>query len=103
MVAFNRTTDLPANIVTLEQLIAWSMATMNAIAPDLLISEIAGSSPELVVSCSPFPVLTDPADYHVRLIYRASIRLSNDWNTGKIWLAAQQLSTKSIPAAYKQV
>lgn len=103
MVAFNRTTDLPSNVVSLEQLIAWSMITMNAIAPNELITEIAGSSPELVITANPFPILTDPSDYHVRLICRASIRLSSTWNTNKIWLAAQQLSTNAIPADYKQV
>lgn len=101
MVAFNRNTDLPSNIVTVEQNAAWSIRVLSSLAPNLLITEIAGASPELIVSSSPFPVLSDPNDYHNRLIQRLSLRLADDWDSKKLWLAVGEISTAVIPAYFK--
>lgn len=103
MVAFNASSDLPANIVTVEQLLAWCQRVLVSTSPSLLITEVSGASPELAVSCSPFPVLTDPNDYHDRLICRASLRLVDNWDALKLWLAVAEISTSPIPAQYRQV
>lgn len=103
MVAFNATSDLPSNIVTVEQLVAWGERVLVATSPQLLITEIAGASPELAVSASPFPVLSDPNDYHDRLICRASLRLLPNWDSMRLWLAVAELNTNAIPAQYRQV
>jgi hypothetical protein len=101
MVTFNRSTDLPSSIVTVEQNAAWSLRVLYSVAPSLLITEVAGSSPELVVSSNPFPVLSDPNDYHTRLIQRCSFRLQDDWDSKKLWLAVNEISTNPIPAYFK--
>jgi hypothetical protein len=103
MVAFNAASDLPSNINTVERLVAWGQRVLVATSPQLLITEIAGASPELAVSASPFPVLSDPNDYHDRLICRSSFRLVPQWDGLKLWLAVAELNTNAIPAQYRVV
>lgn len=103
MVTLNKATDIPSSITTVEQLAAWSLRILASVSPNLLISEVTGASPELVITSNPFPVLTDPNDYHTRLIQRASFRLSSDWDSKKLWLAVGEISTAAIPAYFKQI
>lgn len=102
MVAF-APSDLPSNVNTVEEVVVWGLRILQTVAPSLTITEVAGASPELVVSASPFPVLSDPNDYHTRIICRASFRLVSNWDSMKLWLAVSEISTEAIPAQYRQV
>lgn len=90
--------DIPSSIVTVEQLVAWGTRILQRNNPALLITEVAGSSPELQISSNPFPVLADPSDFHTRLVSRVSFRLASNWDTKKLWLGVQEFSVTAIPA-----
>jgi hypothetical protein len=103
MTAFNAAADLPANLVTLEQLSAWSSLAMQATSGSVITQEIAGAAPELAISANPFQIVAVENDYHYRLVCRQSIRLLPDWYSRKIWLAAQELSVAPLPAVFRAV
>ena len=103
MTVINPSSDIPSSITTLEQLAAWSLLALQSINNEVLIQESAGAAPELIVSANPFRILADPADYHERLLTRLSLRLQEDWYTKKLWLAAEEISTDTLPAVFRQV
>jgi hypothetical protein len=103
MVAFNQANDLPSNIVTVEQLSAWSGLILSRTAVNQLVFEVAGAAPELAAASNPYQILSDNADYHHRLVQRQSLRLVENWYSTRMWLAVQELSTDPIPAEFRLV
>lgn len=104
MVALNIATDIPSNINTVERLSAWCALVLQATAGDVTVLEVAGSAPELAASSAPFRITATANDFHFRLLSRQSLRLSNTWGTSnRLWMAAQELATASVPAEYRQV
>lgn len=100
MTAFSKT-DLPDNVVTLEQLFVWVALALQSTAGSVTIQEIAGAAPELAVAATPFRIVATEGDYHDRLIVRGSIRFANDWFSRKAWLAAQELTATALPAIFR--
>lgn len=100
MTVFNKT-DLPDNVVTLEQLFVWAALALQTTAGAVVVQEIAGAAPELAIACTPFRIVATEGDYHDRLVVRASIRFANDWFTRKAWLASQELTTTALPAIFR--
>lgn len=101
MTAFNAASDLPSNIVTLEQLAVWVALALQATAGSVTVNEIAGAAPELSVSANPFQIVAVENDYHYRMVIRESIRLSSDWYSRKLWLASEELTTNGLPAVFR--
>lgn len=99
MTALNIATDIPTQIVTLEQLAAWAALTLSNINPSLTVVEGVGYT-ERAAQATVFWI---QADAKHRLIGRQSIQFSPDFQAGgkKPWLFAMELSTTAIPAAFK--
>lgn len=102
MVTFT-TADLPSNIVTVEEVNAWSSLVLAKTAGTILIQEIAGAPPELAASSNPFQILAEASDYHHRLLSRTTLRMFPDWYSRKLWKAVQELTTGTVPAEFKQI
>lgn len=100
MTAFSKT-DLPDNVVTLEQLFTWVSLALQSTAGSLAIQEIAGAAPELAIACTPFRIVATEGDYHDRLIVRGSVRFADDWFTRKAWLATEELTATALPAIFR--
>lgn len=103
MVALNTASDIPINIVTVEQINAWSGLILSKVAASQLVYEVAGAAPELAATSNPYQILSTSTDYHHRLISRSSLRLNADWYSSRMWLAVQELTTDAIPAEFRLV
>jgi hypothetical protein len=99
MVDFNRATDMPPAINTLERYAAHALLTLNNLFSGLTYQELPGALLERVCDVN----VVTAADGTVRLIGRISIPLDPNYTTGsgKLWTFAQEYAEASIPAAYK--
>lgn len=99
MVDFNRSTDMPAAINTLERYLAHALLTLNNLYGNLTYQELPGA---LLEKVSDLNIVT-AADGTIRLIGRVSIPLDPTYvtGTGKLWTFAQEFGEATIPAAYK--
>jgi hypothetical protein len=99
MSSLNIATDIPSQIVTLEQLAAWAGLALTNVNPSLTAIEGQGYT-ERCCQANPYFIA---ADNKHRLIIRQSIVLSSDYLSGgrKLWLFAQELSTTAVPAIFK--
>ncbi len=100
MVDFNRSTDMPAAINTLERYVAHGVLTLNALFSALTYQELPGALLERVCDVN----IVTAADGTRRLIARVAIPLDPGYVTAtnaKLWTFAQEFSEATIPAAYK--
>jgi hypothetical protein len=88
--------DLPADVLTVEQVFAWSLSVLEFNLGSLSYPEtIAGN--EYYVSNKTGRAL----DGTLRRIGRVSLELTADYQTRPIWKAVKELNTGTIPAAFK--
>lgn len=100
MVDFNRSTDMPAAIATVESYVAHGVLTLNNLFGSLYYQELPGALLERVCDVN----IVTAADGTIRLIARVSIPLDPSYVTGtsqKLWTFAQEFGEATIPAAYK--
>jgi hypothetical protein len=99
MTALAIATDIPSQIVTVEQLHSWSGLLLANINPALTAIEGAGYS-ERTSQASIYYI---QADNRYRLISRQSIAFSPNYLAGgsKLWMFAQDLSATAIPAVFR--
>lgn len=100
MVAFNRVTDMPPAIGTLESYVAHGLLTLNNLYGTLTYQELPGALLERV---SDVNIIT-AADGTIRLIGRVSIKLDPAYVTStgqKLWTFAQSFGDTDIPDGYK--
>ncbi|WP_052049458.1 hypothetical protein [Leptolyngbya sp. KIOST-1] len=100
MVDFNRATDMPAAINTLERYVAHGVLTLNNLFSALTYQELPGALLERVCDVN----IVTAADGTTRLIARISLPLDPAYitsTTQKLWTFAQEFKEATIPAAYK--
>ena len=99
MTAFNAATDLPTQIVTLEQLAAWVALALTSVNPSLTAVEGAGYSERTCQSS----IYYIAADNRYRMLSRLSIPIAATHLGGgaKPWMFAQEFSTVALGAAFK--
>lgn len=100
MVDFNRATDMPAGINTLEEYVAHGILTLNNLYSTLTYQELPGALLERVCDVN----VVTAADGTIRLIARVSLELDPGYVTGtsqKLWGWAREFGEATIPAAYK--
>lgn len=91
--------QIPSDISTVEQLLAWATLLLDEQARGMTIKEDAGIIPTPV---SQVQIVT-VADNSTRLIGRVSLALQDDWAVNrsvKIWRRMRELVTTSIPAHF---
>ena len=99
MTALNIATDIPSNIVTLEQLAVWSGLALSNINPSMTAIEGVGYT-ERVSQAGIYYV---QADNKHRALIRHSVQMSADYQAGgvKTWMYAQELSNTALPTTFK--
>lgn len=100
MVDFNRSTDMPAAINTLERYVAHGLVTLNNLFSALTYQELPGALLERVIDMN----IVTAADGTTRLIARVSLPLDRAYassGTGKLWTFVQEYQEAAIPAAFK--
>ena len=99
MVDFNRATDMPPAVITLERYVAHGLLTLNNLYSTLTYQELPGALLERVCDVN----VVTAADGTIRLIGRVSIALDPLYvtGTGKLWTYAREFGESTIPAAYK--
>ncbi len=101
MVAFNKNTDLPPGIDSVEKLHVWSAMVLNHIAPTLSYVEASGQAQRVTSNGLFYITASDPPAW--RNIARTSLPVSPDWQIGDtaVWTHVQAISSASIPAGFK--
>lgn len=100
MTAFNKGTDLPDSINTVEKLAVWVETLLQHLNSETLAIEAAGGQDRVAISQPWFIAASNPPTW--RVISRSSIQLSPNWQRGgKIWNFAQELGTTAIPSEFK--
>jgi hypothetical protein len=92
----------PANIVTVEELIAWAVsALIGGGAMVKSIVEADGTRPEPLATASIFPI----PDGSFRAVYRVSIGVKSDAlaTATPFWKKLDPITTADIPANHRQV
>jgi hypothetical protein len=99
MTALNIATDIPSNIVTLEQLSVWCSKCLWQLNPALNATEGENYSVRAAQSGEFYIAATNKT----RHVGRQSIELAPEAATGplKDWMYAQELSTTALTAAMK--
>lgn len=105
MTAFVKT-DIPDSVDTVEKLALWLGNLLNYLNPSA--SAVEGTSEEDLESVRsaqffPYLIKKSSTEQNWQVVTRQSITINPDWQTGenKIWTYAQEISTSSIPAAFK--
>ena len=101
MTLIDITTDIPADINTLERLAMWACMALRRVNPTLSIIEIANQPAEKAVQTA----LVQADDNTIRFIGRVSLEIPQDYaedNTKKLWIKPKELSNTALPEAYKQ-
>ncbi len=100
MTAFDKSTDLPITVNSLEKLAAWVGLLMSRINPTLATLEDPGLIPERVCQAT----IRRIDDGTERLIIRISIPLNEAYKenaTAKFWTFANDISNVVVPAGFK--
>lgn len=100
MTDFNRETDLPPAIDTVEKLKVWVDALLQRLYGGKEYEETEGAYLQPVVDYS----IVRTADKRVRQITRSSTPINQDYLTAteqKFWTFAESLGDVDIPAAFK--
>lgn len=99
MTTINVATDIPSQINTLEQLIAWGLLALQAINPDEVATEGVGYT-ERAAQAGIYYIAPDSKH---RMLGRASIQFDAAYLAGgqKTWRYAVEMSTAPLPSAFK--
>ncbi len=99
MTAFS-TANIPSNVNTLEELLAWTACALAEINPNATITTTA-STAEPVVQAQTFR-FPNQATNPERLIIAAYLPLTANWRgQGKIWSnGISEISTTALPTGY---
>ena len=92
--------DIPTNINSVEELVAWSVLLAAYLNGGIQVLEVAGESPQPVAQFS----LAKAADDTTRLIARVSVKIDPNYvndRTKKLWEHAMEWSTAAIPSNFK--
>lgn len=97
MSLINTGSQIPTNILTLEQTAAWAILSLVAVNPNKVYLEDPATS-VLVVQSG----IIKAGDNSNRLLLRAALDLNSDYitSTAPLWMAAKEISDSQIPAAY---
>ena len=101
MTAIDISTDIPAQINTLERLAMWSIMALRRVNPTLSVIEVADQSPEKVAQTA----LAQTDDGNIRFVGRVSLEMDPIYaedNSTKLWTKALELSNTQLPAAFIQ-
>ena len=100
MTNFNKDTDLPLSINTVERLFTWAGLALVRANPTGRVLEIPGANPEQVAQYSFFRA----DDNTLRLALRVSMPIAEEYAEGasKFWTYAQEISNTELPAGFKQ-
>ena len=98
MTAFT-TTDIPSNVRTLEQLVAWGVLALQRVNPGVKLLETSGNPAQKVAEA----VLLTADDDSTRLIVRAALQVKDGYaeTNVKFWENILPISDTILPAAYK--
>lgn len=99
-IAFNRETDLPASINTLEELKVWVDTLYQRLVGSKEYEETQGAFLQPVIDYS----IVKTADSKIRMITRSSIEINPDYLTStsqKFWTFATSPYDIEIPAGFK--
>lgn len=99
MTALNKATDIPSDIVTVEQLAVWCAVTLTTINPTL--DAVEGQN--YAVRAAQAGVYNIAATNKDRFVGRQSIELEANYRTGskKDWMYAKELSNTPLTAEMK--
>lgn len=99
MTAFNKATDIPSDIVTVEQLAIWSNNCLYRLYPEVTATEGLNNLTKSIQSGA-YPIDGTTTTRHIG---RHSIELDPDYTVGnkKDWMYAKDLGTKSLTADMK--
>lgn len=94
------TSQIPSNVNTLEELLAWSASALAEINPNILVT-VNQSNAEPVVQCQTFRFQFQQTNPE-RLVVIAYLPLAPNWRSqGKIWSnGIQEISTNALPVTY---
>lgn len=89
--------QVPPQIVTVEQYVAWSGLLIHRLNPTLKVLETENSS-ELACTAATFTA----DDNTERLLLRINLKLNPNWQATaqKLWMATQELSQTEAPSGY---
>ncbi len=99
MTGFNKTTDLPASIDTVEKLAFWVLQALYEMHKNGTYGEVIGEQTPIITFQQGLS-----AEETERGIYRVSLPMANNWaSTGlKLWRNTLNIGASvSVPAAYK--
>lgn len=98
MTAFNKTTDLPASVDTIEKLAFWSLQALYEMHKNDDYGEITGEQTPIITFQQGLS-----AEGTERGIFRISLKMAANWaSTGlKLWRNTEVFANGTIPAAYK--
>lgn len=98
MTAFNPTTDLPAQVNTVERLALWAISVLYFLHGKEDYPELQGEQTPIVTFQQGMA-----ADGTERAILRISLEVEPDWatRTEKFFLLAKEYSSSTIPASFK--
>ncbi len=99
MTIFNKDTDLPLGINTIERLFVWAGLALVRTNPSGRILEIPGANPERVADFSFF--VAD--DNSIRMAIRVSTPIDPSYAEGgdKFWNYALEISNTELPSDFK--
>lgn len=98
MSPINLATQIPSNIVTLEQLHLWSGLALSYVNPTIAVLETA-NDPQKALQTQLFRA-ADDLQYS---LVRATIKMDGNYvfdRTKKLWMFAQDFSNVAIPAGF---
>lgn len=99
MTAFDKTTDLPTTVTTLEKLVCWALLVLYKLHKNDTYTETdtTGQTPLITLQQGL------AADETERLIFRVSIPLNADWATSaaKLWTQVEVIANSTIPTSFK--
>lgn len=100
MTTFNRETDLPDAITTLEELKVWVDSLLQRLYGSKEYEETQGAYLQPVIDYS----IVRTSDGKIRQITRSSLPINADYLTAtsqKFWTFAESLGEVDVPAAFK--
>jgi hypothetical protein len=106
MVAFNKDTDLPTNVDSVEKLATWAILILSELYPTTKVYEVVGKAPELVATGNIFDINIPDENWNFtktyRFVGRVSLPATVAFKKGtKTWQTVTALGTAAIPQDYK--
>lgn len=103
MVAFDRNTDLPSNINTVEELLVWSSSVLEILYRSTTYKEADGDGINSGLAPLIATSLITASDDTKRFIVRGAVQLDDAYATGaaKLWEYAVPFGNALTPAAFK--